>query len=109
MVAKAIELGRKRKRGRPAHAVLALRRQQFTFIAIQSDDEEQEQLEDVNEVEDVDVQQPVEVMSSALLETVGDDDIYDALQAALFIDLQAPTPDSIPNCAASEPWSRWSS
>ena len=46
-------------------------------------------------VDDVDVQQPVEVMSSALLETVGDDDIYDALQAALLIDLQAPTPDSM--------------
>ena len=47
MAAKAIELGRKRTRGRPAHAVLALRRQQFTFIAIQSDEEEEEQLENV--------------------------------------------------------------
>ncbi len=34
-------------------------------------------------------------MSSALLETVGDDAIYDALQASLLTDLQAPTPDSI--------------
>jgi hypothetical protein len=34
-------------------------------------------------------------MSSALLETVGDDAIYGALQAALLIDLQAPTPDNM--------------
>ena len=90
--AKAIELGRKRKRGRPAHALLALQRPKFIFTAIESDEEEVDDVEPSTLAHtSTDI---VESTTTIVQASRFDDDEFSALESALGINTVIATPDS---------------
>ena len=90
--AKAIELGRKRKRGRPAHALLALQRPKFIFTAIESDEEEVDDVEPSTLAHtSTDI---VESTTTIVQASSFDDDEFSALESALGINTVIATPDS---------------
>ena len=91
--AKAIELGRKRKRGRPAHALLALQRPKFIFTAIESDEEEVDDVEPSTLAHtSTDI---VESTTTIVQASSFDDDEFSALESTLCIITVIATPDLI--------------